>query len=190
MSAVLGFLPGTECKECKGRCCKEHGCVLSPEDMISSIEKFLGYSISQEKNIDTITREVLLDFLIDDKYGMFAIDSASHNGGRLYYLRMQHKCHNFIGIDAMGECVALTDAGCSLAYENRPKGGRMLKSDPTLRCTQMYLPDEMASDWAPYQEILASIWKEYYQKFMEDGTFDKNDDAYFEYIKSKAQQGK
>lgn len=86
MSAVLGFLPGTECKECKGRCCKEHGCVLSPEDMISSIEKFLGYSISQE--------------------------------------------------------------------------------------------------------ILASIWKEYYQKFMEDGTFDKNDDAYFEYIKSKAQQGK
>ena len=101
---------------------------------------------------------------------------------------MRHKCYTFIGIDAMGECISLSDNGCMLSYEERPTGGRMLKSSPTLSCEQTYTGEMMKKDWEPYQDILKEIWTKYEAIFKEDGTFDKCDDAYFEYIRNKSQR--
>ena len=79
---------------------------------------------------------------------------------------MRHKCFTFIGVDAMGECEALTDTGCRLSYEDRPKGGRMLIASEDHRCTQEYTREMMVEDWMPYQEQLKQIWKKYVSSFV------------------------
>ena len=170
---MSGYLPGEECSQCKGRCCREHGCSLSPMDLT----RVLGHEV---------TRQGLLS-LLQEKEGLFAIDRC--NGGSFYYLRMRHKCFTFIGVDAAGECVALGEQGCLLSFENRPRGGRDLKSSPDFHCRQEYTLDMMEKDWAPYQELLRGIWEEYEDRFEKDGTFDACDRAYFEWMKSKRNRG-
>ncbi len=175
---IMGYEPGNECSICQGRCCREKGCSLSPEDMAHYLSK-IGET---GKSIDHIK---ILRLLTDEKYGLFAIDSFGHKDERIFYLRMKHKCYNFVGVDAAGECVALTDKGCSLAMEDRPKGGRFLKSSPDFKCYQEYSVEDMYSDWLPYSNILKDIFTEYEAKYTADGTFDACDRAYFEYMKNK-----
>lgn len=151
------------CAECKGHCCSTLGCMLSSADLLHG----LGRSIAD--------REHVLELL---KTQPFAIDRFADRTGYFYYLRMRHKCFTFIGVDAMGECAALSEAGCVLPFEKRPFGGRMLKAMPDRHCVQEYTREEMKKDWMPYQEILCSIWEEYEPKFSSDGTFDACEEAY------------
>lgn len=180
-----GYKPGTECSECKGKCCKDKGCSLSPEDMLRAlgIQDIVGSE--GQKGIDSISREALVNLLKDPERGLYTIDYISMPEGPCYYLRMRHKCYTFIGVDAMGECVALTEKGCLLSEEHRPKGGRYLESHVGGQCTQHYTRDMMSRDWEPYQELLRSIWNEYYPLMKGDGTFDKCDDAYFSWMKEQ-----
>ena len=172
------------CKECKGNCCRSMGCSLSPEDMIRGIrawketsgaeqmqhrkiEEAKAEEIMSEKEPDT---EEIENWLMNSHC---ALDSFGYPGGSLLYVRMRHKCFTFIGVDAIGECEALTDTGCRLSYEDRPKGGRMLIAREDHRCTQEYTREMMVKDWIPYQEQLKQIWKKWYERFMQDGTFDR-----------------
>lgn len=175
---MQGYKPGAECSECKGQCCKDKGCSLAPEDMLKELNKEDGE-----------LRDQILT-LLNDENGLYAIDYFSEEAGPCFYLRMRHKCYNFIGVDAMGECVALTETGCRLSPEKRPKGGRYLESKPDRKCVQHYSREQMCTDWAPYSDILQSIWKEYHAKFEEDGTFDKCDDAYFAWLKEIREKNK
>lgn len=129
-------------------------------------------------------REQLLD-LLSEPEGLYAIDCFSGIKGPFYYLRMRHKCYTFIGVDAIGECIALTKEGCRLLEEERPKGGRFLESRENRQCVQHYTREEMCEDWAPYQAVLSSIWTEYYDRFSEDGTFEKCDADYFAWMKEQ-----
>ena len=164
------YPPLPVCAECKGHCCSSMGCSLSPEDL----HRALG--------TDSYDRESVLSLL---QNGDYAIDSFSFQGKRFYFLRMKHKCFTFIGIDAMGECVALTETGCRLSYENRPKGGRYLEAKKNRQCIQHYTREDMIADWTPYQSVLSSIWDEYYQKFLSDGTFDTCEENYMNYQRAK-----
>ena len=186
-----GFKPGPECAECRGRCCREKGCSLSPEDMQAALERRqrTGQSalLSQKQQggypADKL-REQLLTMLSEQR-GLYAIDCFSGKEGLFYYLRMRHKCYTFIGVDAIGECIALTKKGCRLSEEERPKGGRFLESRENRQCVQHYTREEMCEDWAPYQAVLSSIWTEYYDRFSEDGTFEKCDADYFAWMKEQ-----
>lgn len=184
-----GYLPGAECAQCQGRCCKEKGCSLAPEDFkralikadkSESIAKTEGSSL---QNPEEWKRSILN--LLQQPDNLYAIDYFTTKEGPLFYLRMRHKCYTFIGVDAMGECAALTEKGCSLSEEDRPKGGRFLKSEANGNCVQHYTKEMMEKDWAPYREILKSIWIEYEKKLKEDGTFDKCDADYFAWMRSK-----
>ena len=171
------------CKECGGRCCKSLGCSLCPEDMISRILKRrerIGSEItnSVESPTATPTAEEIESWLIDSDC---ALDSFGYPGGRLLYVRMRHKCFTFIGVDAMGECTALTDTGCTLSYEDRPKGGKMLIASEDRNCTQHYTREMMVEDWLPYQDRLKQIWTKWYERFTQDGTFDRSEEQYMEY---------
>jgi hypothetical protein len=126
--------------------------------------------------------------LLKEDDGFYAIDRAVGTKGPFYYLRMRHKCYTFVGIDAMGQCVALTETGCLFSEEDRPKGGRFLKSSPDRRCKQLYTVEDMQKDWEPYQEILSEIYLEYEAIFKEDGTFDRCDRAYFAWMKEQREQ--
>lgn len=191
-----GYKPGAECAECKGKCCKERGCSLSPEDMWKALgiaekaefpqdmERYIHKALQRDTEQ---VKESILD-LLKDPEGNYAIDYFSTESGPLFFLRMRHKCYTFIGVDAMGECVALTETGCSLSEEERPKGGRYLKSSPDRRCEQLYTKEMMQADWAPYRKILGAIWKEYEEKFKNDGTFDKCDADYFAWMKAQRER--
>ncbi|MCR5742997.1 MAG: hypothetical protein K6F92_04600 [Lachnospiraceae bacterium] len=166
------YEPGQECALCKGRCCKECGCTLSPADMLRSLE---GTAPDREN----ILR------MLQAPDGLYAIDSFSARHGRTYFLRMKHKCYTFIGVDAIGECIALTDSGCSLSFSERPLGGRSLKSSPDMHCTQEYTRELITQDWEPYQEALRSIYVEFEEKLTQDGTFDKCDEEYYRWLRGK-----
>lgn len=181
-----GYAPGTECAECKGRCCRENGCCLSPDDLFRALKKN-HQELKFERMLSKELKEYLLA-LLKDENGLYAIDRAVSLEGPFYYLRMRHKCYTFVGVDAMGECVALTETGCILPEEERPKGGRFLKSSPDRKCIQMYTAEEMYRDWKPYGKILSEIYLTYEEIFKEDGTFDACDAAYFAWLKAMAKE--
>ncbi len=196
-----GFEPGNECAVCKGRCCREKGCCLCPDDMIKALVAWQNLAtqgastsqpnaevwdwecISLPKRI-RLVEEKLLSFLKEEG-NLYTIDCFYAPTGPMYYLRMRHKNYTFIGVDAIGECIALTKEGCSLSMENRPKGGRFLESKPDGHCIQHYSKEQMTEDWLPYQKTLKSIWDEYYNRFMEDGTFDRCDEANFAWMRAQ-----
>ena len=178
-----GFEPGNECALCKGRCCREKGCCLCPDDMIKALTEWQIKDLSLPKRI-RLAEEKLLSFLAEEG-NLYTIDCFYAPTGPMYYLRMRHKNYTFIGVDAIGECIALTKDGCSLSMEKRPKGGRFLESKPDGHCIQHYSKEQMTEDWLPYQKILKSIWDEYYTRFMEDGTFDKCDEANFAWMRAQ-----
>lgn len=178
-----GYAPGAECAECKGKCCRENGCCLSPEDLFRALNQ-KNPQLKFQRMLQRELKEHLLILLKDDD-GYYAIDRAGSVDGMFYYLRMRHKCYTFVGIDAMGECVALTDTGCLFSEEDRPKGGRFLKSSPDRQCRQLYTVEDMQKDWAPYQKILSEIYLEYEAIFHADGTFDRCDEAYFAWLREK-----
>lgn len=161
-----GFLSDNICAQCQGRCCKTMGCSLEPEDMIKALEG------------RTATRDNLEHIL---QNGRFAIDSFQIGGRAFYYLRMKHKCFTFIGVDAMGECISLTDEGCGLMFADRPKGGRMLEGREDGGCVQHYTQEMMLADWEPWQDMLREIWNEWYDKFERDGVFDRCEEDYMQY---------
>lgn len=142
-----------------------------------------GENLSLPKCI-RLVEDKLLSFL-QEEGNLYTIDCFYTPTGPMYYLRMRHKNYTFIGVDAIGECIALIKEGCSLSMENRPKGGRFLESKPDGHCIQHYSKEQMTEDWLPYQKILKSIWDEYYSRFMEDGTFDKCDEANFAWMKAQ-----
>ena len=177
-----GYKPGAECSQCKGRCCKERGCSLSPQDMWQALGKDGGqFDLKQAEEKSRLRSELLQ--LLEQPEGLYALDYFSEKDGPCFYLRMRHKCYTFIGVDAIGECVALTQTGCNLSETQRPKGGRYLESKPGGACVQHYTREQMCEDWAPYVEILKSIWEEYHEKFQKDGTFERCDEAYFAWMR-------
>ncbi|MBQ6806592.1 MAG: hypothetical protein IJO97_04080 [Lachnospiraceae bacterium] len=168
-----GFESDNICKACGGNCCKTMGCSLSPEDMLASLEQ----NETTAESIETLLQNSL-----------FAIDSFQMRGGAFYYLRMRHKCFTFIGVDAMGECIALTESGCSLPFEKRPKGGRFLEGKEGHQCTQHYTQEMMIKDWEPYQDYLREIWNKWHDKMERDGTFDKCEEDYMQYQRTRARR--
>lgn len=169
---VQGFAPGEECAACKGRCCRERGCCLSPEDLFQTIAE------------DMFSREELLQ-LLQKEDNLYAIDVANGCREEFYFLRMRHKFQTFVGVDVIGECVALSDSGCVLPMDKRPKGGRFLKSSPDFHCVQEYTKEEMEADWQAYQAILKDIYVEYEKRFSEDGTFERCEKQLYVYLKNR-----
>lgn len=183
-----GYEPGAECSECKGRCCRERGCSLSPQDMWRALEASDAALSGTNRTVDIAGEQFKrgLVRLLNQPEGLYALDFFSEKDGPCFYLRMRHKCYTFIGVDAIGECVALTRTGCSLAGTERPKGGRFLESKPGGHCVQHYTREQMCEDWAPYREVLQDIWEEYHAKFTADGTFEQCDKDYFAWMRENA----
>lgn len=173
---IVGFRPGEECSICQGRCCKERGCSLSPEDLTAEERQTL---LDVESTVQFLKR--------DDN--LYAVDVTYGAEGRLYYLRMRTKCYTFVGVEGFGECCALTENGCSLDYSRRPKGGRCLKSSPDFHCRQEYMPEEMEKDWQQYQSVLSTVYDKYSVILEEDGTIEECEKAYrqFYFDKKKKQ---
>jgi len=138
------------CASCGGKCCKSMGCELSTRDMKSDINK------------DTI-KELL-------ESGMYSIDYwdyfTSEDGISVdegYFIRARNKNSPVVDPSWGGECVMLTDTGCSLSFEDRPFGGKSMIAKQTLEgeCKSNYGKHECAIEWFKYYDILRELVIEY-----------------------------
>lgn len=139
------------CKRCGGSCCKSLGCHISPFDL------------------KEITFESIISLI--DESGCISIDWWEGNpiidepdGQRVYFLRIKNQGAKVIDPSFGGICSILTDIGCPLSYEYRPKGARDLipKEGPT--CHDRYSKRQCAIDWYSYQDIMKMIYFYYYEK--------------------------
>jgi len=138
-----GFLPTKICQECKGRCCKQMGCAFSPDDFEKIEYNYLKTRIEE----GTIS--------IDWWDGDIKEDCEY---GRIPYLRMRNKKEPIVYASWGGTCCILTEDGCPLSFEDRPKEARMLKVGKDKdSCESNYGKKQYASDWRPYVNILENL---------------------------------
>ena len=133
------------CSECKGQCCKRMGCHYSPDDF------------------KEITFEILKE-LIDKgntSIDWWEGDVLDKDRERTYYLRVRNKNSDIVDPAWIGECSLLTNSGCSLLFESRPKGGRSVIPQKDFECTSEYLKDTCCKEWYPYQHILDNLYNIY-----------------------------
>lgn len=182
------------CRACGGACCKANGCSLAPEDMLRELARRRMEEERDEQNDaeqdnakwqEGLPGSVELENWLRDS--RCAIDSFTGQAGQCYYIRMRHKCFTFIGVDAMGECVALTENGCSLPYARRPRGGRYLEGRQDRRCLQHYTREQMEEDWEPYQPLLKEIWDRWHDRLENEGVFERCEEEYMRWQREKRQ---
>lgn len=124
------------CAECRGLCCRKKGCAYSPDDF-----KDLSFK-GLKKEIDK---------------GFISIAFEAQN----IILRVRHVNANIVDIDSKGPCMLLTEKGCMLSFEERPKQGRELIPIEKGVCIPIYSIEECAKEWKQYNEVLEEL-RDYY----------------------------
>lgn len=140
----------SKCEKCGGNCCKTMGCHISPFDL---------------KEVST---QSIIDFI--DETGCVSIDwwegnpaTGEQDGTKSYYLRVKNAGSNVIDPAYLGKCSILTDKGCSLSFEYRPKGAReLIPEEP--ECRAAYSKQQCAIDWLQYADILENVFDYYVSK--------------------------
>ena len=145
------------CKQCKGVCCKQNGCVYMPSDFKSM--KFTYLSKKLEEGKISISGQATTIQSIGWTY--------------MPYLRARNKDAGIVDlITKGGPCINLTDTGCSLSEDNRPTFGLLVK--PTKvggPCKQMN--SQLGTEWLNYSEVLEKLVKYYTSKDMIDIVVDE-----------------
>ena len=139
-----------QCKECGGICCQTMGCHISPFDL----------------------KEISYQFIIDfiEETNCISIDwwegspfDESDNIYRVYFLRLKNRNAKIIDPSYGGICSILTDVGCPLSFEYRPRGARDLIPEEN-DCRIEYSKQQCAIDWYPYQNTLEKVYNYYCKK--------------------------
>lgn len=134
------------CTLCRGKCCKQMPGQYSPDDFK-----------------EPITYEFLKGLL---EAGSHSIDW--HEDPEIYYIRPRSINGEKIDPSYGGQCINLTDTGCSLPEEVRPLQCRMLEPKGKIGSLNCKSPKgfgklEMASLWNEHQGILIKLKDEYYE---------------------------
>lgn len=131
------------CIPCGGKCCKALPGSCAPEDF-----KDLSYAG---------LKAVLLE-------GKYQIDYTIQGGNPLYYYirpRTIQDKDKLLSASWGGQCILLTDTGCSLNFEERPYQCKTLvpKNDTQKSCEQPKGVTKITTAvlWRPYQGILKQI---------------------------------
>lgn len=137
------FNATSACERCGGRCCKHMGCHFSPSDF-------------KEISFEALKAKI--------EEGYISIDWWEGEDACEYYLRMRHKNAPIVDPSWGGECILLTETGCSLPFEERPLGARSLEPRRGFEsCTVHYDKRSCVDDWLPYDDILRKLVK-YFEK--------------------------
>lgn len=135
------------CRECEGSCCKEMGCHYSPDDF-------------KDLSFESLKKEIDKGYISIDWWEGNPFDD-NREINKAYYLRIKNVGANIVDPSWGGECILLTNDGCKLSYNKRPKGGRMLIPDAYGPCESKYSKQEAARDWYKYRDILSKLVKHY-----------------------------
>jgi len=138
------------CKKCGGKCCKATGCHISPFDL----------------------KEISVEFIINliDETGCISIDwwdgnpiTNEHTNEKAYFLRIKNQDSFTVDPTFGGICSILTDIGCPLSFEYRPRGARDLVPSEG-ECQVLYSKQECAIDWYAYHDIMEEVYWYYFEK--------------------------
>jgi Fe-S-cluster containining protein len=142
------------CSSCKGQCCKNLPGIVSPGDL-------------EEITVESLTDLYREGYQFDFWEGNLT-EKPEHEGITAYYLRPQTKRSVGKIMDASwgGECVFLTDGGCSKEFESRPAQCRALAPKEDMKChvSKKYEKKKMIESWIPYNEIIVSVINKIYEE--------------------------
>lgn len=139
------------CSKCKGKCCKAMGCHFSPDDF-------------EDLSFEGLKKEIDKGYISIDWWEGNPFDTDNRKEiPRAFFLRIRNRDSKIINPSWGGVCSLLTDKGCILSYNKRPKGGRdLIPAVPECRIT--YTKDQCARDWYKYNDILSELEDYYYDK--------------------------
>ncbi len=140
------------CSGC-GQCCKRLPGIVSPSDL-------------EEVTVDSLTALFKAGYQFDYWEGDLT-GKPEHSDITFYYLRPQTKKTEGKIVDASwgGECVFLTESGCSKSFEERPAQCRALIPAENHGChvPVPYEKKRMIEEWIPYNEIIQKTIDKIYQ---------------------------
>ena len=127
-----------QCHECKGECCRRMGCHFAPSDFKEIAFEYLKSKIDQ---------------------GYISIDWWETDHGPEYYLRMRHVGAPVVDPSWGGQCIMLTDIGCTFSFDERPLGGKALRPRAGAggHCETDYSKFDSKEDWKEYHSVLEAL---------------------------------
>lgn len=139
------------CNNC-GSCCKKYAGIVFPEQLPDINAVVLASKLKEGYCFDRYY--TILD---DDTNFQEAQDEF------VYFMRPQHKGkENRKSDDGLwgGECVFLTDTGCKLTFDERPRQCQILVPSQNRICSlgiPGYRKRDAALAWLPYQNVIRKI---------------------------------
>ncbi len=141
------------CSGC-GQCCKRLPGIVSPSDL-------------KEITVDSLTALFKEGYQFDYWEGDLT-GKPEHSGMIFYYLRPQTKKSVGRIVDGSwgGECVFLTESGCSKSFEERPAQCKALVPVENQGCHVLipYEKKTMIKEWIPYNGIISQTIDKIYQE--------------------------
>lgn len=133
------------CSACQGSCCKNYPGIYNPEDFKKEIKvNFVLYLLASGK--------ISIDYW--------------EGKTEIYFLRPRRKGALNKAIDndyGSGECINLTDSGCSLKEKDKPEQCKTLEpklgEDGEFDCVQHISKQQMVQKWFPHQKVLREVVK-------------------------------
>lgn len=122
------------CKDC-GKCCKHYAGMYHPEQVLNELE-------------------LLKNNQLNDLGTKYQIDCWENwENGDIYFLRPAHtnSLNEIIDRSWGGQCVNLTDTGCSLTFEQRPYECQKLKAYDYHKCSSDESKITIKEYWIDYQ---------------------------------------
>lgn len=143
------------CKMCGGACCRTRPGIESPE-------RFLATG-----SIMTALAEVLSsgNWVIETHIGLPLTEKTAAFPDRMeivtYYPRpattREKAQRTQLAIPGTGDCVFLTDNGCTLPFAERPKLCRSLEPDNFFECDSSWKRPDAALAWHPWQNSIKQV---------------------------------
>ena len=139
------------CSSC-GECCKSIPGIVHPNEL-------------KEVTVESLSQMIKNGYQFDYWEGNIT-GKPEHDEITAYYLRPQTKKSVGKMVDASwgGECVFLTETGCSKAFDQRPTQCRALKPAENGNCSyeKKYSKIEVIKAWLPYNNVITKLVNEYY----------------------------
>lgn len=134
------------CAGC-GKCCKRMPGIVHPNEL-------------KEITVESLSQMIKGGYQFDYWEGNLT-GKPEHEGITAYFLRPQTKVSVGKVVDASwgGECVFLTETGCSKSFDERPTQFRALEPSIGRECKlgSEYSKIELAKAWLQYNEIINKV---------------------------------
>lgn len=142
------------CKECGGICCLRAPCHWSPRDIEDLSYEGLKKFLKEKKYISIVRFPGYVTEL--GKCGF------ENNRFSFYILRTRTRGTNIASIGKNLKkddlCMLLKPDGCSISFEERPRGARLLVPKREEECEHLYDLYECISEWKDYQDVLRKLF--------------------------------